>query len=158
MDMGAIKPVSALPQAVTSQAQYAMRTAAANETELPAEKVVTPVTDSDGSARPRAEAERRDDKPPTAPPLKRENVFDQETDTLIFRATDPESGEVVRQIPEEALLRLRQALATQAASHTHSTSPSAPPPSTSEGTPPAGSKPDFDMAPPPVERAVNRTL
>ncbi|PTW61784.1 FlaG protein [Breoghania corrubedonensis] len=112
MDSGVIKPVSALAQAVTSQAQYAMRSAAANETELPAEQVVTPATESDGSARSRAEAERRDDRP-----LKRENYFDQETDTLIFRATDPSTGEVVRQIPEEALLRLRQALASQTATN-----------------------------------------
>ncbi len=92
MDTGLAKPVSAFTQPVTSQAQYALRTEAIAETELPTGSVVTQVADSDESARSRQEEERR-----AAPPLKRENFFDQETDSLIFQATGPEIGEVVRQ-------------------------------------------------------------
>ncbi|WP_319775674.1 flagellar protein FlaG [Breoghania sp.] len=112
MDAGALKPVSAFSQTATAQAQNALRAPTANETELPPEQVVTPVTESEAGARSRTEKERTN-----AQQLKRETFFDQETDTLIYRALDPESGEVVRQIPEEAMLRLRQALADQATPH-----------------------------------------
>ncbi|MEI2383864.1 flagellar protein FlaG [Breoghania sp. JC706] len=140
MDAGYIKPVSTLAQTVTSQTQYAMRAAAANETELPAEQAVTAVEESDTSAKPREERERRDELP-----LKRENLLDDETNTLIFRATDPDTGEVVRQIPEEALLRLRQALASQAAAN-------APFSSAGSGTGTSGSGSNV------AELSVNRTL
>ncbi|WP_321339388.1 flagellar protein FlaG [Breoghania sp.] len=112
MDAGVLKPVSAFSQNATAQAQYALRSPTANETELPPEQVVTPVTESEAGGRSRTDNERTNDQP-----IKRENFFDQETDTLIYRALDPESGDVIRQIPEEAMLRLRQALAEQAAPH-----------------------------------------
>ena len=43
--------------------------------------------------------------------LRRDNIRDSVTDTLVFREVDATSGEVVRQIPEESIMRLRRALA-----------------------------------------------
>lgn len=107
MDAGLIRPVSPTVLPASSQAHPSMRNAVASGTEIPAEQAVTPVEKTDRSAQLRDERERPVEKPP-----KRENYRDEETDTLVFRTSDPITGEVIRQIPEEAMLRLRQALAS----------------------------------------------
>jgi|SRR5580704_5237296 flagellar protein FlaG len=70
-------------------------------TELPASKAVTPST---------ATTPARNDAPTT----KDETIIDQQTREVIYRVIDLQSGQVVRQVPDEALLRTRayaQALA-----------------------------------------------
>ena len=70
-------------------------------TELPAAKAVTP-------AAPTAPA--RNDTPPTT----HEVIIDPQTREVIYRVIDVRSRQVVRQVPDEALLRARayaQALA-----------------------------------------------
>ncbi|WP_306029838.1 flagellar protein FlaG [Stappia sp. MMSF_3263] len=75
-------------------------------TDVPPEKAVQPATESAATRRPAdngfnsAEAN-----------IKREEYRDKVTDSLVFRAVDINTGEVVRQIPEESLLRLRRAFA-----------------------------------------------
>ncbi|WP_249696248.1 flagellar protein FlaG [Stappia sp. WLB 29] len=43
--------------------------------------------------------------------IKREEFRDEITDSIVFRAVDLTTGEVVQQIPEESILRLRRAFA-----------------------------------------------
>lgn len=78
-------------------------------TDVAPEKTVQPSQESE-AARP--EAENPASQPASAPQdIKREEYRDTITDSLVFRAIDTETGEVVRQIPDESLLRLRRAFA-----------------------------------------------
>ncbi len=45
--------------------------------------------------------------------LRRETTRDEDSEALVYRVTDQKTGEVVQQIPEEAVLRLRAAIAEQ---------------------------------------------
>jgi hypothetical protein len=70
-------------------------------TDLPAPKAVTSAT---ATADPRNEA----------PPTTHETIIDPQTRELIYRVIDVQTRQVVRQVPDEALLRVRayaQALA-----------------------------------------------
>jgi uncharacterized FlaG/YvyC family protein len=70
-------------------------------TDLPESKAVTSST---------APTQARNDAPTT----KGETIIDQQTREVIYRVIDVQSGQVVRQVPDEALLRVRayaQALA-----------------------------------------------
>jgi flagellar protein FlaG len=78
-------------------------------TDVAPEKAVQPAQESE-AARP--EAENPVSQSTSAPQdIKREEYRDTITDSLVFRAIDTETGEVVRQIPDESLLRLRRAFA-----------------------------------------------
>jgi flagellar protein FlaG len=46
--------------------------------------------------------------------LRRETTRDEDSEALVYRVTDQKTGEVVQQIPEEAVLRLRAYLSEQA--------------------------------------------
>jgi len=48
---------------------------------------------------------------PDAMALQRETTRDDETESLVYRVTDPKTGRVVQQIPDESLLRLRAYIA-----------------------------------------------
>jgi hypothetical protein len=43
--------------------------------------------------------------------VRKQTTRDQETNALVFRTTDTRTGEVVQQIPDEAILRLRAYIA-----------------------------------------------
>ena len=75
------------------------------ETELAPSETVQPAVEAE-AARPSAENNAQ-----PIQSIKREEYRDTVTDSLVFRAIDTETGEVVRQIPEESLLRLRRAFA-----------------------------------------------
>lgn len=78
----------------------------AARTDVPPEKAVQPPNET-AASRPAAEnsfakAEAN---------IKREEFRDKVTDSIVFRAVDLTTGEVVQQIPEESILRLRRAFA-----------------------------------------------
>lgn len=71
-------------------------------TELPPEKAPTaPDTARD------VPGERVPGAPDPTPTVDRRIEVDAETQALVFRAVDEATGEVVRQVPDQALLRLR---------------------------------------------------
>ena len=78
----------------------------AARTDVPPDKAVQPPNET-AASRPAAEnsfakAEAN---------IKREEFRDKVTDSIVFRAVDLTTGEVVQQIPEESILRLRRAFA-----------------------------------------------
>jgi len=74
-------------------------------TDLPASKAVTPST---------ATTQTRNDVPTT----KDETIIDPQTREVIFRVVDVQSRQVVRQVPDEALLRARAYAAALASGDT----------------------------------------
>jgi hypothetical protein len=72
----------------------AASTQSATTTDLPAAKTVTPVT---------AVSPARNDTPATT----HEVIIDPQTREVIYRVIDVRSRQVVRQVPDEALLRVR---------------------------------------------------
>ncbi|SDU24484.1 flagellar protein FlaG [Stappia sp. ES.058] len=78
-------------------------------TDVPPEKAVQPAEES-AASRPEAENPSAP-RPGPSQDVKREEYRDTITDSLVFRAIDTTTGEVIRQIPDESLLRLRRAFA-----------------------------------------------
>jgi len=94
--------------AITPASRAPERTEPATKTDLPASNTVTPSTEGD-QGRPAAENEKRNENRFDAarPQIERKNFIDPESDTLVYVATDSDSGEVVRQVPSETLRKLR---------------------------------------------------
>jgi len=112
MDTGAVR-VPATPTASPAVRSPNPVAEPATRTEIAPEKAVQPSQES-VFARPAAEngAENGSEtRSVSSSSIKREEYRDTITDSLVFRAIDTETGEVVRQIPEESLLRLRRAFA-----------------------------------------------
>ncbi len=81
------------------------------DTELPASKTVEQnqtVGRQEQTEIPRERQEK----------VKREGSRDPDTNTMVFKTINSETGEVLKQIPEEATLRLRKALAEVVAPET----------------------------------------
>jgi hypothetical protein len=98
MDSGlSVKPVVSLNVTAPVRAEPAPAQQAV-ASELPPEKSVT--------APPKARA-ADDQSADSRSARAREVVIDNETQQVIFRARNVQSGEVVWQVPEESLLRLR---------------------------------------------------
>lgn len=115
MDTGAVRP---LPIQISAPAPRAPEAPApVAKTDLPEAAAVTPTREvqrQDATAPDQSREESRDkvrEEATSERQLKRENIRDSVTDTLIFREIDEASGEVIRQLPEESILRLRRALA-----------------------------------------------
>ncbi|MAA98254.1 MAG: hypothetical protein CMN87_06970 [Stappia sp.] len=109
METGAIRPNLYPPPVTVRSTEPADRPA--DTTEVAPEKAVQATNDARET---RAEAENGSSGEPVAAPssrIKREEYRDTITDSLVYRAIDTQTGEVVRQIPEESLLRLRRAFA-----------------------------------------------
>ena len=109
METGAIRPNLFPPPVTVRSTEPADRPA--ETTEVAPEKAVQATNDTNET---RPEAENGTSAEPVAAPssrIKREEYRDTITDSLVFRAIDTQTGEVVRQIPEESLLRLRRAFA-----------------------------------------------
>ena len=106
MDTGSIarSPVISTPTAAPAAAVSAGGVA----TELPAAAVVRQIGETEavrfepsGGAGTRAAIEA------AAQDLRRQVIIDPETRDLVFQSVNDRTGEVVRQIPDETLLRLR---------------------------------------------------
>ena len=108
LDTGLARPPSPTYTAITPATRAPERNAPATNTDLPAEDTVRPSTEaSDGR---RAAENSRDGQSlheSVAQNLERRNIVDTESDTVVYVATNIDTGEVVRQVPSETLLRLR---------------------------------------------------
>jgi len=103
MEYGATKPIPPMAAAIpTARRQDHPEPVA--ETDLPPEKVVTAVKETD-HARETSDSLEYSRQ---APELERKTYRDTVTNSLVFREINPDSGEVVRQIPEDSLLRIRR--------------------------------------------------
>lgn len=103
MDIGSVKPVVTGLTAPVPRAPAVAEQAA--PTELPPPAAVGAARDSQAAD---ADFARGGERP--APDLRKtsgEFVRDLETKDLVFRWIDVQSGEVVRQMPDEAVLRVR---------------------------------------------------
>ena len=105
MEYGLSKPVA--PMAVVPPARKQESPEPVVETELPEENTVKPADRSEdvrqsahSTAEPAAQDAQRD--------LVRVNYRDSITNSIVFKAIDPDTGDVVQQVPDETLLRLRR--------------------------------------------------
>ncbi|MBO9419901.1 flagellar protein FlaG [Labrenzia sp. R4_2] len=126
MDTALVRPPSPTYTAITPVTRAPEKDQPASSTDLPAEDTVRPSADSTGSQRAatneqnRASEGRADQSALEryTPPVTRQNVFDEDSESLIYVATNTETGDVIRQIPSETLLRLRAYSETVAAYRT----------------------------------------
>jgi hypothetical protein len=120
MELGSVRPVIA---GVTVPAPRADIDRGAVATELSAREVVTPVEKMDPAAsiderrRPvqSGEAGQRDRGARTTASdtsFERTIVEDERSDTLVYKKIDLQTGDIVQQIPEESLLRMRAIMAS----------------------------------------------
>lgn len=108
METALVRPPLPSYTAITPATRAPERTEPATKTDLPASNTVTPSAEGEQN-RPTAENERRGETRLDAirPQIERKNIVDPESDSLVYVATDSNSGEVVRQVPSETLLKLR---------------------------------------------------
>ncbi len=108
METALVRPPLPSYTAITPASRAPERTEPATKTDLPASNTVTPSAQGEQN-RPTAENEGRGETRLDAvrPQIERKNIVDPESDSLIYVATDSNSGEVVRQVPSETLLKLR---------------------------------------------------
>ncbi|MES0810983.1 flagellar protein FlaG [Roseibium sp. SCPC15] len=108
LDTGLARPSSPTYTAITPAARAPEKNQPATNTDLPAEETVRPSTEaSDGR---RAADNQRNEQSlfeTVSPKLERRNTVDPESNSVIYTATNTDTGEVVRQVPSETLRRLR---------------------------------------------------
>ncbi|MEP4767410.1 MAG: flagellar protein FlaG [Roseibium sp.] len=117
LDTGFARPPSPTYTAITPVTRASERNQPAALTDLPEDKTVQPSNEAYKGQQ--AAANKKDQRllsEHPAPAVERRNIVDPESDSLVFVATNTETGEVVRQIPSETLLRLRAYAETIAAS------------------------------------------
>ena len=108
LDTGLARPPSPTYTAITPVTRAPERNAPSVQTDLPVEETVNPAAEAEYSQRAaNNERNQRRLQDPITPTVERRNVVDPESERLIYVATNTETGEVVRQIPSETLLRLR---------------------------------------------------
>ncbi len=108
LDTGLARPPSPTYTAITPVTRAPERTEAAATTDLPAEETVRPSSETDSSRRSAQDGARQGTREEVnVPPVERRNVVDPKSESLVYVATNTDTGQVVRQIPSETLLRLR---------------------------------------------------
>lgn len=116
MDSALVRPPSPTYTAITPVSRAPEKTEPATSTDLPAKDTVKPSQDLNASQRsaangqtaPRPDGdEGRSALERFTPSVIRQTILDPESDDLVFVATDKDTGEVIRQIPSETLMRLR---------------------------------------------------
>ena len=125
LDTGLARPPSPTYTAITPATRAPEQNEPSAKTELPAEETVTPANESENSQRAaNNERDQRSLLERYAPTVERQNVIDPDSESLIYIATNTETGQVVRQIPSETLLRLRAYAATVESQQTPDTTQS----------------------------------
>lgn len=134
MEIGSIRPAYAGPVAPTLKAPVANEQAVPTELSGPA--AVTDTRTSAGvadkeakagedRARREADAGGKDDSAVIARrELERQVEIDPDTQALVFKKVDIQTGNVVEQVPEEAILRMRASIAAWGEGLTHGRSAS----------------------------------
>ncbi|MEM5582031.1 MULTISPECIES: flagellar protein FlaG [unclassified Roseibium] len=108
LDTGLARPPSPTYTAITPATRASEQNEPSSKTELPVEETVTPSTETDNSQRSaNNERDQRSLAEQLAPTVERQNVIDPDSESLVYVATNTETGQVVRQIPSETLLRMR---------------------------------------------------
>ncbi|MTH97615.1 hypothetical protein [Roseibium sp. RKSG952] len=107
MDVGMARPALPSYTAITPVAKALDRIEPAAATELPASQTVSPMEDLEASNRAADDAARRILQIARDLSLDRNNKLDPESRSVIYVATDSETGEIVRQIPTETVRKLR---------------------------------------------------
>ena len=105
MDSGVLKPIA--PTAAMPAVRPQEKNSSPTKTELPAEKAVRPA-DKTSQTRPMSENAQRPDEGDKTEKLEQKHYRDAITQDVVYRTINPDNGEVVRQIPDESLLRLRR--------------------------------------------------
>lgn len=109
MEIGGTAKITGPPPAATPARAETLETAGAVSTELPPDRAVQQA----GDAQPvrfeasRELASRAALDAAVQGMIKRRLEIDPKTREVVFQAVDRETGEVVRQIPEEAILKIR---------------------------------------------------
>lgn len=104
MDNGVLKPIA--PAAAVPIVRPHDKTTFFTKTDLPDGNAVPPVEETQRPRPAGGEVANRHDAGADA--LERRHYRDAITKDVVYRATNPENGEVVVQIPDESLLRLRR--------------------------------------------------
>lgn len=116
MDTALVRPPSPTYTAITPVTRAPEQTEPAVSTDLAVEKTVRPSGESSGSQRSAdngqnhrqtREGDGRSAMERYTPSITRQNIVDPDSDNLVYVATNTDTGEVVRQIPSETLIRLR---------------------------------------------------
>jgi flagellar protein FlaG len=108
LDTGLARPPSPTYTAITPATRAPEQNESSAKTDLPAEETVTPSTETETSQRSaNNERDQRSLLERYTPTVERQNVIDEDSESLVYIATNTETGQVVRQIPSETLLRLR---------------------------------------------------
>lgn len=95
--MDPIRAAAPTPPVSTAPITPVRPVAEADRSEEPTSRVLAPAVSVD------VKPEAAEDKPPE----RRAYVRDTESQSLVFRVTDPQTGEVVMQIPDEVILKAR---------------------------------------------------
>lgn len=108
LDTALARPPSPTYTAITPATRAPEQNKSTVETDLPSEETVTPSSDvKQGQRSANNDRDQISLHEEFAPSVKRKNVLDVDSESLVYIATNIETGEVVRQIPSETLLRLR---------------------------------------------------
>ncbi|MCK7614880.1 flagellar protein FlaG [Roseibium sediminicola] len=108
LDTGLARPPSPTYTAITPATRAPERNEPSAKTDLPAEETVSPPTETENSQRAaNNERDQRSLLERYTPTVERQNIIDEDSESLVYIATNTETGNVVRQIPSETLLRLR---------------------------------------------------
>ena len=122
MDAGSnIRPVASTA-AVSPVRQETAPVQGAVRTDLPPTEAVSALADTEAArldlsaaARRAQEAKTKAETKSQGDTIQRTLAEDRDTREMVFKATDTRTGQVVMQIPDEALLRLRAYVAAQQA-------------------------------------------
>ena len=123
LDTGIARPPSPTYTAITPVTRAPEKNEPSAKTELPARETVTP---SEGTEQGRRAADNEQASrvaQRTTPQVERQNVLDPESNSLVYVATNTDTGQVLRQIPSETLLRLRVYAETVENQQSEDTSP-----------------------------------
>ncbi|WP_299474348.1 hypothetical protein [uncultured Roseibium sp.] len=107
LDTGAARPPSPTYTAITPVTRAPEKNEPAAKSELPERETVRPSGETQNSRRAADNEQAQQSAQRNSPQIERRNVVDPKSNNLVYVATNTDTGQVVRQIPSETLLRLR---------------------------------------------------
>ena len=107
LDTGIARPPSPTYTAITPVTRAPEKNEPSAKTDLPAKETVTPTNETQNSRRAADNEQAQQQAQRNSPQIERRNVLDPDSNSLVYVATNTDTGQVLRQIPSETLLRLR---------------------------------------------------
>ena len=107
LDTGLARPPSPTYTAITPVTRAPEKNVPATKTDLPAKETVAPSSETQDGRRPADNEQSRQIAQRATPQIERRNVIDPDSESMVYVATNTDTGQVLRQIPSETLLRLR---------------------------------------------------